>query len=303
MLLFGIVIFSFYLWVQLPALHKKQPIHEQGQSFVEPFVKADEEEKQLVHMERSDGTIEDIELEVYLLGVVGSEMPATFPLEALKAQAVAARTFVSKRNYHVDDTTASQVYHDEEQQKQLWNDNYEDYHAIIQQAVDETKGEVITYEGEVITAAFFSSSNGKTNNAEDYWSEPLPYLRSVDSPWDVAQENTTQSVVFTPEEFAQTLGFSQPVKSISHPNRYENGYVESITIDGIVFSGREMREKLQLRSSAFEIDVTDRITITTHGYGHGIGLSQYGAKGMAMEGANYIEILQHYYTGVEIAKR
>lgn len=257
----------------------------------------------MVHMERSDGTSVELALEDYLLGVVGSEMPASFPLEALKAQAVAARTFVCKRDYQVDDTTASQVYHDEEQLKGIWQDRYEEYHGVIAKAVEETKGEILTYEGEVITAAFFSSSNGRTNNVEDYWKEALPYLRSVKSPWDIEEEGNAQSVVFTPDEVAQALGFAQPIQSISSPVRYENGYVKSVTIDGIVFTGRELREKLTLRSSAFEILFEDTITITTHGYGHGIGLSQYGAKGMAEEGKSYQDILTHYYTGVEIVKR
>lgn len=284
-------------------MQEKQPIENTGDSIEETPPVKQEEEEQLVHMERSDGTREDIELETYIIGVVASEMPASFPLEALKAQAVAARSFVCKREYQVDDTTSSQVYHDEEELKQIWQEHYESNYAIIKQAVEETKGEIITYQNEVITAAFFSSSCGKTNNSEDYWKERVPYLRSVDSSWDHAQETNTQSVVFTLDEFAQTLGFSQPVTSISSPTYYASGYVESITIDGIVFSGRELREKLQLRSSAFEITSGDEITITTYGYGHGIGLSQYGAQGMAQEGADYIEILKHYYTDVEIEKR
>lgn len=301
----GTIILCFSLWLHLPSttsLNKTISKDSPKTQEEEPNDKPEEEAKQMVHMERSDGSSLDIELETYLQGVVGSEMPASFSLEALKAQAVAARTFVCKREYQVDDTTASQVYHDEQQLQTIWDENYETYHAKIKQAITETENEIMTYEGEVITAAFFSSSNGETNNSEDYWKEALPYLRSVDSPWDVKQENNTQSVSFSPEEFAQSLGFAQPVSSIQTPIRYANGYVESVTMDGIVFTGRELREKLRLRSSAFEISVDDTITITTHGYGHGIGLSQIGAEGMAQEGSSYKDILQHYYTGVEIMK-
>lgn len=299
----GVILSSFYLWLHLPSPPLDKRVEEAKPAETPKEEGKEEEQIQMVHMERSDGTSVELALEDYLLGVVGSEMPASFPLEALKAQAVAARTFVCKRDYQVDDTTASQVYHDEEQLKEIWQDRYEEYHEVIARAVEETKGEIITYEKEVITAAFFSSSNGKTNNVEDYWKEALPYLRSVESPWDIEEEGNAQSVVFTPDEFAQALGFAQPIQSILPPERYENGYVKNVTIDGIIFTGRELREKLGLRSSAFEILFEDTITITTHGYGHGIGLSQYGAKGMAEEGKSYQDILTHYYTGVEIVKR
>lgn len=297
---------AFFMWANMkPSTTNSaytKDAQEPNQEEPQPTKQQDEAIQQ-VHMTRSTGERLEMDLEEYLKGVVGSEMPASFELEALKAQAVAARTFAAKRSFQVDDTTASQVYHDEEQMKQIWGDNYDKYHAIIEDAVNQTKGEVMTYQGELITAAFFSSCNGFTNNSEDYWKDAQAYLRSVESPWDKEEDGNEQSVSFTTTSLGDALGFQKPVQAISAPIRYDNGYVKSVTIDGIVFTGRELRETLKLRSSAFDIAVrNEEITITTHGYGHGIGMSQYGAQGMAKEGKDYQSILKHYYQGVEITK-
>lgn len=257
--------------------------------------------EQTVTITRQDGNTIELPLEEYLIGVVSSEMPANFSMEALKAQAVAARTFVAKRNFAVDDTTSSQVYQDESQLRMVWKENYDDYYEKIHQAVADTKGEILTYEGEIITAAFFSSCNGYTNNSEDYWANSTPYLRSVESPWDQEVIDIRQECVFDRVQLAEALGFEQAITSVSTPLRYDNNYVKSVTIDGIVFSGRELREALGLRSSAFEIAIEgDQITFITYGFGHGIGMSQYGAEGMARSGKDYQTILLHYYTGTEI---
>lgn len=300
-----IVAFSMWLTQNHEIAARNEQMHEdatKSKEQVEETNILDLAQKQMVHIKRKDGSEAEIELETYLQGVVGSEMKASFCLEALKAQAVAARTFVASRNYEVDDSTASQVYQDEEQLHQVWQDHYEEYHAKIEQAVNETKGKVLTYEGNYITAAFFSSCNGFTNNSEDYWQGTKPYLRSVESPWDLAVEGNQQTVTITREELANQLGFTNPVVEISQPLRYDNGYVKQIQIDGILFTGRELRERLNLRSSAFDIDAAqDIVSITTYGFGHGIGMSQYGANAMAEDGAGYEEILKHYYTGVEIS--
>lgn len=259
------------------------------------------EKKQLVHIKRSNGKDVTIELEEYLIGVVGSEMPASFAKEALKAQAVAARTFVAKRNFEVDDTTASQVFQDDSQLKQVWKESYDENKKRIEEAVTETEGEVLTYQGELITAAFFSSCNGYTNNSEDYWSNSSPYLRSVESAWDKSVSGNKQTRELSLTDFSNALGFQNTVKSIGKPEYFKSGYVKTIVIDGIKFSGREIREALSLRSSAFEIKLNKQtVQITTEGFGHGIGMSQYGAKAMAEAGFDYKKILKHYYTDVEI---
>ena len=228
-------------------------------------------------------------------------MPASFAKEALKAQAVAARTFVAKRNFEVDDTTASQVFQDDSQLKQVWKESYDENKKRIEEAVTETQGEVLTYQGELITAAFFSSCNGDTNNSEDYWSNSSPYLRSVESAWDKSVSGNKQTKELSLTDLSNVLGFQNTVKSIGKPEYYKNGYVKSIVIDGIKFSGREIREALSLRSSAFEIKLNKQtVHITTEGFGHGIGMSQYGAKAMAEAGYDYKKILKHYYTDVVI---
>lgn len=288
------------MWMTLG--HEPLPKINPTPSKTEPNVE-EERKPNMVHMKRSDGTSEELELETYLIGVVGSEMSASFEVEALKAQAVAARTFVAQREFQVDDSTASQVYQDEEQLKTVWGDNYDVYHEKITKAIQETQGEVMTYQGECITAAFFSSSNGFTNSSEDYWQNALPYLRSVESPWDKAVEGNTQTAVFTLEELSSLLGFQSTINAIQAPTRFDNGYVKEVNIDGIVFTGREIREALSLRSSAFEITIEgSTVTFTTHGFGHGIGMSQYGANAMAQEGKTYKEILKHYYTAIEITQ-
>lgn len=293
---------SFFMWITLdqpPHDLKKNPSLRSPQE--EETGDEEDEQERMVHMKRKDGSEVELELETYLIGVVASEMKASFAIEALKAQAVAARTFVVQRAYEVDDSTSSQVYQDDDQLRQVWGDHFTEYHDKVAQAVNETKGKVITYQGNCITAAFFSSSNGYTNNSEDYWKTAQPYLRSVESSWDLEVEGNVQDVRFTREEMAQALGFSNAIGSIDSPERYANGYVKTVTMDGINFTGREIREALSLRSSAFEITVDgDTILFTTHGFGHGIGMSQYGAEAMAQAGSTYEEIIQHYYTGVEI---
>lgn len=292
------VIGAFWMWLNLDS--KPPEVTEPTAAAVEP--QSSEPTPQTVHIRRQDGTNTDVELETYLIGVVASEMSADFPLEALKAQAVAARTFVAQRQFTVDDTVASQVYQDDDQLLAVWGTNYDQKRAKIADAIAQTKGEVLRYQGDLITAAFFSSCAGATNNSEDYWQNAVPYLRSVASPWDQKIDGYYQEVRFTPEQLAELLGFSQPIQTITEPQRYENGYVKSITIDGVSFSGRKIREALSLRSSAFSItDNGSEIVFTTQGFGHGIGMSQYGAAAMADEGADYQEILKHYYQGVEIS--
>lgn len=289
------------MWLNLDRSHSVNPKPPAVDDSSKESQDSKDDVKQIVHIKRQDGSTIDVELETYLVGVVASEMSADFPMEALKAQAVAARTFVAQRQFMVDDTVASQVYQDDDELMAVWGSNYDEKREKIALAVAQTKGEVLRYQGELITAAFFSSCAGATNNSEDYWANALPYLRSVESPWDQSIDGYAQSVSFTDDQLAKLLGFQQPIQNIEAPKRYDNGYVKSVLIDGIVFSGREIREALSLRSSAFTIKVeADQVIFTTEGFGHGIGMSQYGAAAMANEGSDYQKILKHYYQGVEI---
>ncbi|WP_294581504.1 stage II sporulation protein D [uncultured Thomasclavelia sp.] len=248
-----------------------------------------------------DDNINYINLDDYLLGVVAGEMPAEFELEALKAQVVASRTFVYNRSLSVDNTTNSQVYLTKEQMQEKWGGNYDQYSQKIATAIAETNNEVMKYNGEYISALFFSSSNGYTENVDDYFeSSALPYLRSVDSHWDLSVDpNNSRQKKFTWEQLrdlfeCETLDFN----IIAYK---DSGRVATLSVGGKNYSGRQVREKLNLASSCFEIDYQNgQYVFTTSGSGHGVGMSQYGAQGMALEGADYKTILNHYYTNIEI---
>ncbi|OCT13122.1 stage II sporulation protein D [Paenibacillus pectinilyticus] len=268
-------------------------------------------------------TVQTVPLEQYVRGVLAAEMPVEFELEALKAQAMAARTYVVRRviekdfsnmpvdNALVTDTTAHQAYLTDQELQEKWDKkSYETNMAKINRAVDETKDQILTYNHEPINATFFSTSNGYTENSEDYWPFKSPYLRSVPSPWDIKLSSHYQeSVTISYKTMLQKLG----VTSIATLDTSAKGMkvlswstghrIKSISIGGKTFSGREVREKLGLASSQFAWKwAGSQIIITTYGYGHGVGLSQWGANGMAKEGKTAEEIVTYYYTGISIEK-
>lgn len=245
---------------------------------------------------------QQILLDDYLLGVVAGEMPASFELEAIKAQVVASRTFVYSRLLSVDNTTNTQVYLDDEKMKVSWSDHYDEYKEKVKKAIIETRGEILTYQGKCISALFYSSSNGKSENVENYFQgSSQPYLVSVDSHWDKQYDpKFTRKVKYTKAQLNSLFGGSFQYHSLK---RYPSGRVKTIVINQKQYSGREIREKLQLASSDFEIvEEGNNYVFVTRGSGHGVGMSQYGAQGMAKEGYGYQEILKHYYQGVEISK-
>lgn len=293
--------YTIFLWTQL-VNHPSATISVNPPAKQNEVTQEDEKEKEpepSVSVFRQENEIQ-LPLEEYLLGVVASEMPVSFELEALKAQAIAARTFVAARNYQVDDTTASQVYKSDEELKAQWGDNYPTYIEKIKQAVNETQGKILTYQGSPITAAFFSSSNGTTNNAQDYWLNEVEYLQAVDSHWDNEVKENQKELTFSLSDLASKLGLTSLSTFVITEN-YDNGYVKSVQADDQVFTGRKIREVLALPSSSFTITNNGNdITFTTTGSGHGIGMSQYGANGMALEGFHYDEILNHYYQNVKI---
>ncbi len=258
-------------------------------------------EKTMVHVSSLSGNL-DVELEEYLIGVVASEMPAQFEIEALKAQAVAARTYVYSRELQVDDTVNSQVYQKDELLKEKWKDKYEEYIQKVKEAVSLTKGQVLMYDQKIINAYFFSSSNGKTNNSEDYWTTAYPYLISVDSHYDSIKKDNQRVKEISFEEINRLFGFS--INQIEVISQFESSYVKEVKINDQIFSGKKVREICSLSSSSFEVEKTDTgFVFTTLGSGHGVGMSQYGAQGMALEGYDYRSILKHYYSGVEIVNK
>jgi stage II sporulation protein D len=259
--------------------------------------------------------VERIPLEEYVIGVVAAEMPAEFELEALKAQALTARTYIVKqmindqsislpKGANVTDTVMHQVYHSDEELKQLWGPDYEWKIKKITEAVQATRGQILTYNNIPIEASFFSTSNGFTENSEAYWENAFPYLKSVASPWDKQSPKFYDQKVMTVAEFEQKLGVKLPedgsvgiVISRTPGNR-----VDIVEINGKKLKGREVREKLDLKSTDFTwMRKGNEIVITTKGYGHGVGMSQYGANFMAKEGKTYDQIVKYYYKGVEIS--
>lgn len=255
-----------------------------------------------------------IPIEDYVKGVVAAEMPSDFNMEALKAQALTARTFVVTKLKNpsanlpdqavVTDTIQDQVYKDQAQLKKAWGEEFDEKFARIEEAVQATSGQILTYEGNPIYASFFSTSNGYTENSEDYWENKAPYLRSVESPWDVDSPKYQDKATFTVTEFEQKLGVDLSNNSIgSIENLTEGKRVAEVSVGGKTFTGREIRDLLGLRSSDFTWErVGDTINVVTKGYGHGVGMSQYGANGMAEDGKAYADIVKHYYQGVAISE-
>lgn len=253
----------------------------------------------------------EVPLEEYVVGVLSGEMPTSFELEALKAQAVAARSYVLKKmeqniknEYDVVDTVSNQVYLDYDELKAKWGIDYDNKISKIKQAVVETTGEYLTYNNQVIEAFFFSTSSGMTENCDEVFSESLPYLVSVDSHYDSISPSFEVNREFPLSTFYQLLNLPYQEKlEISITKTTSTGRVKELTINENKFTGSEVYSKLSLKSTFFEIKQDNQVVkITTKGYGHGVGMSQYGANGMAKEGYNYDEILKHYYVGTTISK-
>lgn len=262
----------------------------------------------------SKQTIEEIPLEEYVKGVLAAEMPVTFELEALKAQALSARTYIVKslissnksnvpNGADITDSTLHQVYKSKSELKKAWGRDYNMKMKKLTQAVNETRGQILAYEGAPIDAFFFSTSNGYTENSEDYWSTSIPYLRSVPSPWDQFSPKFKDAKTFSINNFEKKLGVQVPLEgTVDFIKRNNSQRVERIKIGGKEMKGKDVREALGLNSSDFTISRKgDQIVVTTKGYGHGVGLSQYGANGMAKEGKNYKNIIDHYYKDVTIS--
>lgn len=256
--------------------------------------------------------IEDVPLETYVARVIASEMPVEFEMEALKAQGLAARTYIVNHLLHresseesdVTDTTSHQVYKNEQELRDQWGSQFNENMEKLEKAALATKGEILTYKNTPITAAFFSTGNGYTENSEDYWEDEFPYLRSVKSPWDEDSPMFLDQKTFTIKEVEKALDISLEHNSTIPIElfRTDSQRVKQLNISDHSFSGRDVREKLQLKSSDFTIEQNNNhLIFKTKGYGHGIGMSQYGANGMAKEGEDYQNIVNHYYKDIEIS--
>ncbi|MBQ3880480.1 MAG: stage II sporulation protein D [Oscillospiraceae bacterium] len=267
-----------------------------------------------------DGEVQTVRMDEYLPGVLAAEMPASFPLEALKAQAVAARSFMLYRLAHppadgVHDGAAlcNDPAHckghidieNEEIARARYGAAAQIYVDKFRRAVSETDGQVMVYDGEPILAAFHAISGGRTENAADVWGGDAPYLVSVESPGEEDAEKFTTKVSYTIEEYKKRLEtLTTSLLSgdadtwITDIERSEAGGVIRARVGGEEVKGTAIRAALSLNSTDFSLDFSpDSVTISVVGYGHGVGMSQYGARAMALGGADYTQILSHYYTG------
>lgn len=261
-----------------------------------------EEKSETVTVFRSNGEVLNLELEDYLINVVAAEMPASFNIEALKAQSVLARTYAMKAIKSLKaltDTTSTQVYKDNNELKKTWGNNYSKYYEKIKNAVISTKGEVLKYNGDYIESVYHSTSNGMTEDAINVWGNSFPYLVAVDSSWDKTVKNYKVSTFFSYIKLSAILGYNIDDSTVFNiVLRNSSNRVSSVIIGDKEWTGTVFRGILGLRSADFEFEkVDDGINIITYGYGHGVGMSQYGANEMAKNGFNYKDILKHYYSG------
>ena len=255
-----------------------------------------------------DGTVSEGEMELYLVGVLLREMPAFFEEEALKAQAVVARTYARKAwetgGKHGDGSVCTEPSCCQgycSQEEYYLQGGREEGVEKIRSAVCATAGQVLTYEGKLIEATYFSCSGGRTEDAVAVWGTDFPYLCAVDSPGEEEAAYYRSEMTVPKSEIEQKLGVSLDRGVMDEVIYTEGGGVDTVCIGGTYFTGVEVRSLLGLRSTAFSMrEEGDNIVITTKGFGHRVGMSQYGADAMAVAGSTYEEILAHYYPGTEL---
>ena len=283
-----------------------------------PEESADPPQAQSIHLLSGDELLE-LTLEDYLVGVVAAEMPATFPEEALKAQAVAARSYAlwqigSGKHPEADlcaDPGCCQAWRSEASLRESWGEDADEKLARIRAAVEATAGETLSYEGEPVLAVFHSSSPGRTEESGQIWNA-LPYLVSVSSP-ETAQDvpGFVSELRCAPLDFRDVILSAYPQADFSGPEEtwigpFEQdagGRVAYQELGGVAIPGKELRALFSLRSTAFSLTYEEGLFLfTVTGFGHGVGMSQYGAMVMARDGADYREILSHYYPGTELIR-
>ncbi len=269
-----------------------------------------------------DDLVLTVTLEEYLVGVLAAEMLPTYHEQALKAQAVAAYTYLLRKiaeqktqpddslkgAYLTNDSSAHQGYLTEEERKEKWGDKADSYEKKLQNAVSDVSGKVITYDGEPIIAAFHANNSGVTHSAKTVWGNDVPYLQSVTSVGDKLSPDCIKTVAITPQQFSSAVSAFDGCELSGEAKNWvgkikadSHGYVESVAVGGGTYTGMALRDAVGLRSTVFKYEFKDgNLHFTTEGYGHGVGMSQYGADYMARQGSTWEEILKHYYTGVKI---
>lgn len=258
---------------------------------------------------------EEVDLFEYVCGSVAAEMPLSYHEEALKAQAVACYTNAmrlkeeSKATYHIsDDSSIHQGYLSESQRKEKWGEDFEKYEGKLRSIVKSVETQALYYDNQLCVAAFHAICTGKTESAENIWGEKVPYLVSVKSNGDNLSPQYATTVVFDKSEFlehSKDLGINDNIDTLKSiikiTEKTKSGTVIKATINKKTFSGDEIRKAFRLKSPFFTVETSkSSVTFNVTGYGHGVGMSQYGADFMARQGSTYEEILKHYYKGVEI---
>ncbi|MGM0471952.1 MAG: stage II sporulation protein D [Bacillota bacterium] len=253
-----------------------------------------------------------LDLEDYLVGVVAAEMPATFELEALKAQAVAARSYLlskmqgkgSSQVTITNNINLDQAWMPKKELLKQWDDLQ--YWFKVLEAVNSTKGEFLTHRGQVITAVYHSASGSRTASAANVWGDKVAYLKSVENPYETASPYNNYIQEFSPAELQQKLRLATNQLTPAEINVLKRSMSErvlQVKIGKQLLTGQEVRKKLGLKSTNFTCQLEDgKVRFITTGYGHGVGMSQYGANGMAKEGYDYLTILQHYYSQTEVKR-
>lgn len=274
-----------------------------------------------------ENIIKELDLEEYVTGVVAAEMPADFGIEALKAQAVAARTYAlahiaelggtpCKNGYGASlcDTVHCQAYMTKEERMKLWaSSSAEKNWEKIEMAVESTRGKVLIYNNELVMEPYyFATSSGMTENSEDVFSNKVPYLRSVESPGEEETKNFKSSKTFKYKELSEIINNNYKDSKVNTSNiknqivvidRTGAGSVKNIKVGSITMTGSKFRTMLGLKSSNFKIKFnSNNVEVDCSGYGHGVGMSQWGANAMAKEGKGYVDILNHYYQGTDVSK-
>lgn len=281
----------------------------------------DEDAEYISVMSSSTGSIEKVKMREYVIGSVAAEMSALYHTEALKAQAVASYTYAKKvgeqnEKYKesslgeadiTDSPETHQGYINKKQRREKWGENFEEYEAKIESAVDEVFGRYLSYNGNTALAVYHANSAGRTQSAETLWGTEIPYLISVESPGDKLSPSYISTQKFEKSEFkklAKACDISlegDAEEWVGELTKADSGYVMSVRLGSTEVSASKFRQEFGLKSCCFDIEYEDGVfTVTCYGYGHGAGMSQYGADYMARQGSSWREILEHYYPGTEI---
>lgn len=286
---------------------------------------ADDAEPPLLILDENTGEVAEVSVRDFVRGAVAAEMPMTYPDEALRAQAVAAHSYALavkaqadpdnealKGAYFSANPTQRLGYITDTVMRAMWGEDYEANRTRLYTVVDSVLDEILLYDGQPAMACYHAISGGKTEAAEAVWGAAVPYLVSVDSPLDLTSPDYEQTITVTKQEVAEDIAAAFPdivlegdaAGWFGTPQLTAAGYVDSITIGGVPCKGTAVRAALRLRSASFTITWTEKhlFEITTRGYGHGVGLSQYGAKAMAEGGAGWQEILTYYFPGCTVVQ-